>query len=140
LLFSQALGNEQRAKPLLLSVVSNGMQQVAQEAIPYPEKATLLGPCKVMPREYPGVLCKSIDIVPAEFLRRPWHSKASLQGMDALRRQLVQEVLTEGCEVVRTVRFTVDSVYERSAQRNSERMSLREGGVYLITGGLGGSA
>ena len=141
LYLAQALGNEQRAKPLLISVVSNGMQQVAQEAVPYPEKATLLGPCKVMPREYPGVLCKSIDIVPAEFLRRPRHSKASLQDMDALRRQLVQEVLTEGCEVVayrEGSRWV--QVYEKvQLQAYSEAGGrLREGGVYLITGGLGG--
>jgi acyl transferase domain-containing protein/thioesterase domain-containing protein len=141
LYLAQALGNEQRAQPLLICVVSNGMQQVAKEAVPYPEKATLLGPCKVMPREYSGVLCKSIDIVPSEFLRRPWRSKAGMQGMDSLKQRLVKEVLTEGCEVVayrEGSRWV--QVYEKvQLQVRSEGGSrLRDGGVYLITGGLGG--
>ena len=141
LYLAQALGNEQRAKPLLISVVSNGMQQVAKETVAYPEKATLLGPCKVIPREYPGVLCKSIDIVPSEFLRRSWRSKASLQGVDSLRQQLVKDVLTEGCEVVayRKGSRWVETYEKVQLQARLEGKSrLREGGVYLITGGLGG--
>ena len=129
LYLAQALGHAQRAKPLLISVVSNGMQQVAQEAVPYPEKATVLGPCKPMPREYPGVLCKSIGIVPAAFLRRP-SPRARWQGMEALRRQLVQDVLTEGCEVV-TYREGARWVqaYEKVSSKRTQR---RAGGCEKV--------
>jgi hypothetical protein len=43
-------------------VYGNGMQQVHQEAVPYPEKATVLGPCKVLTRELPRMTCAALDI------------------------------------------------------------------------------
>ena len=51
---AQALADEGVPTPLHLTAVSNGLQRVADEAVPYPDKATMLGPIKVMPREIPG--------------------------------------------------------------------------------------
>ena len=38
------------------------MQRVGDEVLAYPEKATALGPVKVIPRELAGCTCKSIDL------------------------------------------------------------------------------
>ena len=59
---AQALGDENVPRPLHLTVVSSGMQQVRGEALRYPEKAAALGPCKVIPRELSGVTCSSVDV------------------------------------------------------------------------------
>ncbi len=34
-----------------------------RRAVLYPEKATVLGPCRVIPQELPHIQCRSIDIV-----------------------------------------------------------------------------
>ncbi|HEX7173777.1 MAG TPA: amino acid adenylation domain-containing protein, partial [Pyrinomonadaceae bacterium] len=49
-------------EPLEIVVVSNGLQCVTGEEELHPEKATLLGPCKTIPQEYPHLTCRSIDV------------------------------------------------------------------------------
>src|SRR5947209_5645324 len=49
-----------------LTVVSNNIQDVTGSEQLCAEKTTVLGPCKVIPLEYPTISCRSIDIdVPA---------------------------------------------------------------------------
>ena len=63
LFFAQALAGENYPTPLHLSVLTTGAQcVVGDEAVPYPEQATVLGPCKVIPRELPGVTVSCIDL------------------------------------------------------------------------------
>ena len=63
LFLAQALGKQNVMTPLLMGVVSNQLQEVTGDEPLCPEKATLLGPCKVIPQEYPNISCLSIDIV-----------------------------------------------------------------------------
>src|SRR4029079_9488725 len=65
LLLAQALGRR-GASDLRLDVVSDGLHRLAGDRVSHPEKALLLGPCKVIPQEYPRVRCRSIDLPPAE--------------------------------------------------------------------------
>jgi acyl transferase domain-containing protein len=57
----QALGDESLTD-LHMTVFSNGMQRVGEEALPYPEKGTLLGPVQVIPREFPGMSVACVDL------------------------------------------------------------------------------
>ncbi|HEV7843522.1 MAG TPA: type I polyketide synthase, partial [Pyrinomonadaceae bacterium] len=50
---AQALGEQQGTSKLRLGVVSNRAQNVSGEESLCPAKATILGPCKVIPQEYP---------------------------------------------------------------------------------------
>ncbi|NJM09209.1 hypothetical protein HC891_27920, partial [Candidatus Gracilibacteria bacterium] len=59
---AQALGRSGIDQPLRLLVVSNSMQDVAGEPVLLPQRATLLGPAKVMPVEYPFVRVTSVDV------------------------------------------------------------------------------
>ncbi|MCI0572428.1 MAG: hypothetical protein L0Y66_16865, partial [Myxococcaceae bacterium] len=59
---AQALADENVPRPLHLVVLSSGMQRLGDEPLPHPEKSTVLGPVKVVPRELPGVTCTSIDV------------------------------------------------------------------------------
>jgi NAD(P)-dependent dehydrogenase (short-subunit alcohol dehydrogenase family) len=149
---AQALGDENVPTPLHIDVVSNGMQGVDDEAVAYPEKATALGPVKVIPRELPGVTCRSIDVrLPA----RPENTLAGLlasfrkrgdddgESLDSVAALLEDELLGEAsCQSTAhrgRERFVRHYRAERlMPARAGEKSGLREGGTYLITGGLGG--
>ena len=61
LYLTQAL-NEHGVEACRISVISNGIQQVTGNEQLCPQKATLIGPCKVIPLEYANIRCRSIDI------------------------------------------------------------------------------
>jgi NAD(P)-dependent dehydrogenase (short-subunit alcohol dehydrogenase family)/acyl carrier protein len=105
------------------------MQAVLDDDLEYPEKATLLGPCKVIPREYPDMICRSIDIKSAGDLRQKW-----------LIGHLLDEILSDSTamEVAYRGRQRWVRTFERMPLRTKPIPRLRERGVYLITGGLGG--
>src|SRR5207244_13549207 len=63
LYLTQALGRDNAPDPVQLTVVTNGVQHVVGEEIICPEKATVLGPCNVIPQEYPNISCRTIDVV-----------------------------------------------------------------------------
>ena len=64
LFLAQALGDAAPDKlPRHIAAISNGMQAVLpDEVAAFPEKATLLGPIRVIPHEFAGVRCQSIDL------------------------------------------------------------------------------
>ena len=45
-----------------IDVVTNGLFDVTGEEGLHPEKSTILGPCKVIPQEYPNMKCRCIDV------------------------------------------------------------------------------
>jgi amino acid adenylation domain-containing protein len=129
LFLAQALDEAGLVQPLRLDVVSTNVQEVTGEEVLRPEKATLLGPCKVMPQEYPNLTCRSIDVVlPAPGTPR-W---------DELVEKLLAESAAEPSNLTVAYRgrhrwvqtWRRDEVAEGAAR-------LRQAGVYLITGGLG---
>jgi acyl transferase domain-containing protein len=117
-----------------LVVISSNMQKVTGDETVHPEKAALLGPCKVIPQEMPHVSCRSIDIA----LPEP-DSRQEAQLVD----WLVAEVETTPADSIVAYRGNdrLVQTYEMiplAALRTGHNRKLREGGVYLITGGLGG--
>jgi acyl transferase domain-containing protein/acyl carrier protein len=133
LFLAQTLGKQEVANPLQIEVVSNGMQEVHGEAVMFPEKATVLGPCRVIPREYTNISCRSIDIALPQL---------SNGTNDNLIEQLVAELNSKSMDLVVAYRGkhrwvqTFEPVRLESKEEFPTR--LRKSGVYLITGGLGG--
>jgi phthiocerol/phenolphthiocerol synthesis type-I polyketide synthase E len=118
---------------LNIYVVSNGLQEVIGDEDLCPEKATLLGPCRVITQEYQNIVCRSIDVIVPE-------------ADGAQRQRLIDDLLAE---------FGTESADRVIAHRGRHRWvqdfeqidvddtaeiprTLRERGVYLITGGIGG--
>ena len=141
LYLAQALGGEDVKRPMHVAVVSNGMQRVGDEALRYPEKATVLGPVGVIPQELPALTLQSIDLA------------APVAG-GRLRKRAALDL---GGDLVAQLAADISPVHadQRVAYRNGQRFvqriepvhspasapnapPLREGGTYLITGGLGG--
>jgi acyl transferase domain-containing protein len=133
LFLAQAWQNLGEINQLQLAVVSNDMQGVVGEEELWPEKATVLGPCKVIPQEYAGISCMSIDISLPE--------AGSLPEM-RLTEQLLAEFTSDFTEPVAAYRGGSRWVQRFEAVRidatGEEMPRLRSHGNYLITGGLGG--
>jgi len=128
LFLAQALSAE--SHPMHLAVVTSGVHCLGDEAL-YPERALLHGACRVIPRELGHLTAVAVDV------DDPDPSSADER---ALVSRLVDELLAApGDEVValrrgeRWIR-TFDPVRLEPAGR----CPWKPGGVYLITGGLGG--
>ncbi|MDP9129274.1 MAG: acyltransferase domain-containing protein, partial [Candidatus Binatota bacterium] len=128
---AQALEKQGVVTPLRIEFISNHLQEIGEGDRLHPEKSTALGPCKVIPQEYPHISCRSIDVV---------LQGATEHGEDALVEQLLKELACQPVDraiayrgkhrwvqVFEPVRLTVID----------EGPRLRSGGVYLMTGGLG---
>ncbi len=128
LYFAQAVTAQDLAR-IDVALVSNRMQQVSDESIHNPARAVLLGPARVIPKELPEISCRAIDV---DFDRGRAKECAG---------ELVAEM---------TSTFENATVSYRGGERMVEKLErfdlsaapgrrqLERGGVYLITGGLGG--
>jgi acyl transferase domain-containing protein/acyl carrier protein len=132
ILLAQALGRQIITDPIRLHVVTGGAQDVTGQEELKPEKATALGPCRVIPQEYPNISCRSIDITTPE--------PCSPQEKKLIDR-LVAEVAGDSSDTVVAYRGNHRWVQLFDAVRPSADAAtpprLRLGGVYIITGGLG---
>lgn len=129
---AQALGDI-GSEACRISVVSSAMQDVSGNERIDPARATLLGPCKVIPQEYPALHCQSIDItLPTG---ESWQEERLLaQIMDELCAREFEPVVALRGDRRWTPAF--EPVSFPTSQTASPRWRTR--GVYLITGGSGG--
>jgi len=123
LYLAQALSKH--SHPTNITVVSNCLQSVSGLEEIHAEKATLLGACRVVPMEYPNLAVRSVDI--------EW------PGLDTVEQIIAEAAVQAPPQVVayRGPRRWVEA-FESIALPSTTNAHLREGGVYLITGGLGG--
>ncbi len=128
---ARAIGQAGLASPVRMTIISNNMQGAAGATITDPTKALLIGPCKVIPHEYPNISCRSIDIVLGASDGR--HSRVVTA--------LIAEIAAVAAEAMVAYRGeyrlaqSFEPVYIEEPVKATPR--LRERGVYLITGGLG---
>ena len=134
LFLAQALGDSILTGALHLVVVTNNLQEVTGEESLSPEKATVLGLCKVIPQEYPQISCRAIDVV----------LPAQASAHEALANNIIAELNEpEGDALVAyRGRHRWVQVFEPIKLDGTPRDSvptgrLRDGGVYLLTGGPG---
>jgi non-ribosomal peptide synthase protein (TIGR01720 family) len=132
LFLAQALGKHGIAAPVHIGVVTTNLVNVSGNEETRPEKATVLGPCRVIPDEFPSATCACIDV--------------SVSQSDDWNPELVDRVITEVATpsadtliALRGNRRWVQS-YEPILRESVSPLSSspRERPVYLITGGLGG--
>ena len=128
LYLAQALADQDIAA-VDIALVSNRMQQVADEQVHDPVRAVLLGPARVIPKELPGITCRSID-VDLENSRVAECAGQIVNEMVSIRENATV-AFRNGERFVETLEH-----YDLSAA--PERRRLERGGVYLLSGGLGG--
>jgi acyl carrier protein len=119
-----------------LVVVTDHLLSVTAGEPVHPEKAPLLGFCRVLPLEQPGISCRCLDVA----LPAPG-SRQETQLFDLL----AAEVMSHGGEEVVAVRGlqrwvpAFEPLRLPASVASNPRPLLREGGVYLLTGGLEGN-
>ncbi len=126
---AQTVSEENLPTPLHITTISNGAVQVRQEALPYPEKSTVLGAVQVTGRELPGVSASLLDVeMPGKKTR----------GLIVSR--LLEEVLAPPKAAIAAWRDQkrFERSYRKAALDESEMPVWQRGGTYLITGGFGG--
>ncbi|MFK7804318.1 MAG: SDR family NAD(P)-dependent oxidoreductase [Anaerolineae bacterium] len=146
---TQALGDLDSDKPLQMTVVTNGTQTIGHEDANCLEKTTLIGPCKVIPREYPQITCRLIDVtLPPNTKSQSWFfrddGEIEQTEMVRLTEQLMQELWADKDESLLAYRDTgrwvakVSPSVPTDFRPTKSPSRLHKGGVYLLTGGLGG--
>ena len=131
LALSQAISAVAPAARINLNVVTNLMQEVESSDHAAPERATALAACKVISQEQEQIRCRSIDISLGK----------GTNDVEGVARILLDEVSNGAEEVVvayRGKRRWVQIFEQVKLEPGKERRQLRQGGVYLLTGGLGG--
>jgi acyl transferase domain-containing protein len=130
---AQALGSAGVTAPVTLGIVTNGVHDVTGNEPLVAENATVVGPFRVIPAEFPNVTCRHFDLSIDE-VAKPGARALDLVGIDLLTAGRDQAVAyrqgrrwVQGCEGVRL---------EPVAEGQNPR--LRKQGVYFITGGYGG--
>ncbi|MBX9257862.1 SDR family NAD(P)-dependent oxidoreductase [Desmonostoc muscorum CCALA 125] len=127
LFLAQSLEKQDITQPIKIFVVTNNIHDVTGVESLNPEQATVLGMCKVIPQEYANISCRSIDVGRIE------------ENID----QLMAEVCHESSDLVIAYRRhhrwiqTFEPIPGDDSTFNLD-CTLKESGVYLITGGLGG--
>ncbi len=137
---AQAMGNNGNVRTADICMISSNMQYVNGKERIEPGKSTILGPCRVIPKEYSNISCCSIDI--------------SLTDVVGNRHELVETILTEinnrsdDLKKDNIVAYRDGKRWEYGFkpylqdklphENGSPHNKIRKNGVYLITGGLGG--
>ena len=137
LYLSQALERVRQVIPagakVEITVITNQLEDITGSESLRPEKALLLGPCKVIPQEYAYLACRLVDVE---------LSTADSTAKNRLVRQIVAESQADpvpSMVAYRSLHRWVQTFEPIRCQgAGKTRLRLRNDGVYLITGGLGG--
>ena len=129
---ARALEAQRVSAPVTVWVITSGVHEVTGEEMLAPARATVLGPCRVIPQEMPNVRCRHVDIMaPAP------DSSEEERVIDRLAAELASP---EGPPVVAcrgAFRWVPEMARLPSQGEAGAGSRLRPCGVYLITGGLG---
>ena len=112
-----------------IAFVSSRMQQVSEEPVRNPARGVVLGLARVIPKELPGITCRSIDVDLEEVQREQCATQIVAELMSL--RENATIAFRNGARFVETLE-------QLSLEGTSEIPRLKQRGIYLITGGLGG--
>lgn len=131
LLFLTQSLSQRPPDPLALFVVTRNLHDITGEELLQPEQAMILGACKVIAQEHPHIACRRIDVGVSH----------------PTEQQLVEQLVSEfshpaDAELLQPVAYRGPhrwvQIFQPLRLPASAPSALKERGVYLITGGLGG--
>ena len=129
----QALGEAEVTTPLQLSVVTSQTQDVTGDELLCPDKATVLSAALTIGTEFPQIKCRSVDV-----------SIGHPEDIRVQAANLLAELTSGASDLVVAWRGHYRWLQSLEAlpllSESNPPARLREGGTYLITGGLGGMA
>jgi len=115
--------------PVAITAFTTGASCLKGERLRFPEKSTLQGPVKVIPREMAGFTAKMVDI-----------ELPDKGGLDRLALLLLEELMATPKNTIAAWRGArrFEEVFRPAALEAASDVPIRDGGTYLITGGFGG--
>ncbi len=135
LLLLQAFGDRCPDAAFRLGVVTSHTHEITGGDGRFPEKATVLGPVRVISRERPSIVARAIDV----------EAPADTAAWTAVAAQVIDEFDVESDEDLvayrggrRWTQAFEPVRLDASAGVTGTTPGLRPGGTYLVTGGLGG--
>ena len=132
LFLGQALAGRADQGHVRVGIVTSGAQDVLGGRPAFPERATVIGPCKNFGLELPGVSARWIDV------------RTDEGTADELAGRLLAELRADVSDLIVALhggqRWTLghERVRLEASAAGGVPPGLRERGTYLITGGLGG--
>lgn len=136
LFLAQTLGRRDSSSEVLLSIVSEGVHRIGGEPLLIPERALGIGPARVIGQEYPVLKSRHIDLIESE-----WRVPRAID-------QLIAELADDAVAATERNRDQPGISAWRQGERWIQTFEkvvpparvppLVQGGLYLITGGLGG--
>jgi len=141
LFLTQALGEQDLPGPIHITVLTSGAAQLQDEPLPDPEKATIAGPARVIPREFPNITVSVLD------LDLPQTEGRTDPELSRFTIHLLEEIFAPGANLTAAVRNgkRFEQSYRPQALPDLNKRApdaitgtLPPGGIYLITGGFGG--
>jgi acyl transferase domain-containing protein len=134
LYLGRAFGRVDGIEAMEITIISDYLYNVSGQEVTYPEKAILLGINRVIPQEYNNIYCKCIDIMLPKM--------PAGREIESLAEKILMETETKGFDtnIAYRGRQRWVQTYEeiKLEEYNEPLRSIRENGVYVITGGLEG--
>ncbi|MFB6276925.1 MAG: SDR family NAD(P)-dependent oxidoreductase [Halothece sp.] len=130
LFLAQAIGKQEIAETLPLTVIASEQFDVTGADPLSPEKATVKGICKVISQEYPQLPCRVIDLDATAF-----------DGQrESLSNLLLNEINSDTADTAIAYRngYRWRQTFDPISLTEPTTSLIQEGGVYFLTGGLGG--
>jgi len=137
---AQAIGEQNTSPPVRIGVVTSQIHEVTGEETLNPAMATVLGPCGVMPKEYPNVTSFSVDL-PTPASVAPDLEEFVVHLLGEFRDPAKGGVIAYRGKYRWEMGFKPQRLPPVTPQAGDEDLraqGLRPRGVYLITGGTGG--
>ncbi|MGD1905432.1 MAG: beta-ketoacyl synthase N-terminal-like domain-containing protein [Leptolyngbyaceae cyanobacterium] len=134
LYLAQALGQMSDDRHDRITVISSQVEDVTGGESLCPEKAMIIGPCKVIPQEYSQLACDHIDIDLADFAEA-----IKPKFLDLLINEMLKKTDDASSSTLAyRGNYRWELAYDPISLDASERPVFRNQGTYLITGGTGG--
>ncbi|HEX6717997.1 MAG TPA: SDR family NAD(P)-dependent oxidoreductase [Pyrinomonadaceae bacterium] len=132
LFLTHALAKTNSGSSIRVEIVSNNLHNVTGEESLLPEQSTILGLCKIVPQEYPYIICRNIDVAIPSTDASPDKNLIEQLGDELATKASAAIVAYRGGHrwIPRYEKFRLDGP-------TFSNVGLRKGGVYFITGGLG---
>lgn len=136
LFLAQAFGDEGWSHPMHVDVLTSGAVQVAGEPLAYPEKATVAGPVRVLPREFPQITVSTLDLdLPEQKGRAPVDTGPFV---NPVLEEILSPPGTQSAALRSDKRYAMSWRPQPLPTQDAGMGRPAKGSVVLITGGFGG--
>ncbi|MGC2332314.1 MAG: SDR family NAD(P)-dependent oxidoreductase [Candidatus Acidiferrales bacterium] len=130
-LLAQAFGDSTLREPATWVIVTSGLQAVTGEETLDPQQALVVGPFKAIPLEYPNITCRLVDVFPRPAAESEQHALLENLLLEPVMPRPLKPIAYRGG-------YRWEQTFEALRLFPRTTPLVREKGVYLITGGMGG--